>query len=70
MSYWPDLEIPRLKAIIEEKMERQQAEEDYHDAFDYMLSSAKEHGQQLSIQELKVLESDLMLENVGKVCPA
>lgn len=45
-----------MEKIIEEKMERQQVEEEYHDAFDYMLSSAKEHGQQLSIQELKVPE--------------
>ena len=37
-------------------MERQQAEEEYHDAFDYMLSSSKEHGHELSIQELKVPE--------------
>lgn len=43
-----------MEKIIEEKMERQQAEEDYHDAFDYMLSSSKEHGHQLSLQELKV----------------
>ena len=43
-----------MAKIIEEKMERQQAEEEYHDAFDYILSSSKEHGQELSIQELKV----------------
>lgn len=42
-----------MDKIIEEKMERQQTEE-YYDAFDYMLSSAKELGQQLTIQELKV----------------
>lgn len=45
-----------MEKIIEEKMERQQAEEEYHDAFDYMLSSSKEHGHELSIQELKVPE--------------
>lgn len=45
-----------MQKIIEEKMERQQGEGDYQDAFDYMLSSAKEHGQELSIQELKVPE--------------
>lgn len=43
-----------MEKIIEEKLERQQTDEEYHDAFDYMLSSAKEHGQQLSMQELKV----------------
>lgn len=43
-----------MEKIIEEKMERPQAEEEYHDAFDYMLFSAKEHGHELSIQELKV----------------
>ncbi|KAK7901265.1 hypothetical protein WMY93_018034 [Mugilogobius chulae] len=41
-----------MEKIIEEKMERPQTEE-YNDAFDYMLSSAKEHGHTLSIQELK-----------------
>lgn len=35
-------------------------EEEYHDAFDYMLSSAKEHGQQLSIQELKETAVELI----------
>lgn len=43
-----------MEKIIEEKMERQQLEDEYHDAFDYMLSCSKEHGHQLSIQELKV----------------
>lgn len=42
-----------MEKIIEEKMQRQHADE-YYDAFDYMLSSAKENGQDLSIQELKV----------------
>lgn len=37
-------------------MERQQVEDEYHDAFDYMLSSSKENGHELSIQELKVPE--------------
>lgn len=45
-----------MEKIIQEKIERQQAEEEYHDAFDYMLSTSKEHGQQLNIQELKVPE--------------
>ncbi|XP_039995457.1 cytochrome P450 26B1 [Xiphias gladius] len=49
-----------MEKIIEEKMERQQAEDEYHDAFDYMLSSAKEHGQQLSIQELKETAVELI----------
>ncbi|XP_030012286.1 cytochrome P450 26B1-like [Sphaeramia orbicularis] len=49
-----------MEKIIEEKMERQQVEEEYHDAFDYMLSSAKEHGQQLSIQELKETAVELI----------
>lgn len=49
-----------MEKIIEEKMERQQVEEEYHDAFDYMLSSSKEHGHQLSIQELKVQEDDMI----------
>lgn len=45
-----------MEKIIEEKMERQQMEDKYRDAFDYMLSSSKEHGHQLSLQELKVRE--------------
>ncbi|KAL3971657.1 hypothetical protein ACER0C_025006 [Sarotherodon galilaeus] len=40
-----------MEKIIEEKRERQHMDEEYNDAFDYMLSSAKEHGQQLSMQE-------------------
>lgn len=43
-----------MEKIIEEKMERQQVEEEHLDAFDYMLSSSKEQEYQLSIQELKV----------------
>lgn len=42
-----------MEKIIEEKMQKQQSEE-YYDAFDYMLSSAKENGHELSMQELKV----------------
>uniref|UniRef100_A0A7N8Y5Z1 Cytochrome P450 26B1 n=1 Tax=Mastacembelus armatus TaxID=205130 RepID=A0A7N8Y5Z1_9TELE len=49
-----------MKKIIEEKMERQQVEQEYQDFFDYMLSSAKEHGQQLSIQELKETAVELI----------
>ncbi|XP_071390456.1 cytochrome P450 26C1-like [Centroberyx affinis] len=49
-----------MEKIIEEKLERQQAEEEYHDAFDYMLSSSKEAGHQLSIQELKETAVELI----------
>ncbi|KAM6996899.1 LOW QUALITY PROTEIN: cytochrome P450 26C1 [Tautogolabrus adspersus] len=49
-----------MEKIIEEKTERPQADGDYHDAFDYMLSSAKEHGHQLSIQELKETAVELI----------
>ncbi|XP_033996564.1 cytochrome P450 26C1 [Trematomus bernacchii] len=49
-----------MQKIIEEKMARQQAEEEYHDAFDYMLSSAKELGQQINIQELKETAVELI----------
>ncbi|KAG7231846.1 hypothetical protein INR49_010259 [Caranx melampygus] len=49
-----------MEKIIEEKMERPQAEDEYHDAFDYMLSSAKENGQELSIQELKETAVELI----------
>lgn len=49
-----------MEKIIEEKMERQQTQDnEYNDAFDYMLSSAQEHGQELSIQELKVQRSQI-----------
>ncbi|XP_055018668.1 cytochrome P450 26C1 [Boleophthalmus pectinirostris] len=49
-----------MEKIIEEKMERPQTDEEYNDAFDYMLSSAKEHGQTLSIQELKETAVELI----------
>ncbi|XP_034537963.1 cytochrome P450 26B1 [Notolabrus celidotus] len=49
-----------MEKIIEEKMERSQAEEEYHDAFDYMLSSAKEHGHELNMQELKETAVELI----------
>ncbi|KAM9847948.1 LOW QUALITY PROTEIN: cytochrome P450 26C1 [Aulostomus maculatus] len=49
-----------MEKIIEEKMERQHIEEEYHDAFDYMLLSAKELGQELSIQELKETAVELI----------
>lgn len=55
-----------MEKIIEEKRERQHMDEEYNDAFDYMLSSAKEHGQQLSMQELKVPE--LMFTLQGRMC--
>ncbi|KAJ8372678.1 hypothetical protein AAFF_G00280070 [Aldrovandia affinis] len=41
-----------MEKIIEEKLQKQQTEE-YSDAFDHMLSSAKENGLDISIQELK-----------------
>ncbi|XP_061084067.1 cytochrome P450 26B1-like [Conger conger] len=41
-----------MEEIIEEKMQKQQSEE-YSDAFDHILSSAKENGYDLSMQELK-----------------
>ncbi|KAK5854396.1 hypothetical protein PBY51_015468 [Eleginops maclovinus] len=49
-----------MEKIIEEKLERLQAEEEYHDAFDYMLASAKELGQQINIQELKETAVELI----------
>ncbi|XP_037637265.1 cytochrome P450 26B1 [Sebastes umbrosus] len=49
-----------MEKIIEEKLERQQSEDEYHDAFDYILSSSKEQGQQLSIQELKETAVELI----------
>ncbi|KAM4590841.1 LOW QUALITY PROTEIN: cytochrome P450 26C1 [Odontesthes bonariensis] len=49
-----------MEKIIEEKMERQHAESEHYDAFDYMLSSAKEVGHQLSIQELKETAVELI----------
>ncbi|XP_061601493.1 cytochrome P450 26C1 [Cololabis saira] len=50
-----------MEKIIQEKMERPPTEEDeYRDAFDYMLSSAKEQDYQLSIQELKETAVELV----------
>nr|XP_057907397.1 cytochrome P450 26C1 [Doryrhamphus excisus]XP_057907405.1 cytochrome P450 26C1 [Doryrhamphus excisus] len=49
-----------MEKIIEEKMERQQVHDDHLDAFDYMLASAKEHGQDFSIQELKETAVELI----------
>ncbi|XP_062257153.1 cytochrome P450 26C1 [Platichthys flesus] len=49
-----------MEKIIEEKMARQQSDDEYHDAFDYMLSSAKEIGQEVSIQELKETAVELI----------
>ncbi|KAM3605881.1 uncharacterized protein V6R79_006418 [Siganus canaliculatus] len=49
-----------MEKIIEEKMERQQTEDEYNDAFDYMLASAKEYGHQLTIQELKETAVELI----------
>ncbi|XP_034754018.1 cytochrome P450 26C1 [Etheostoma cragini] len=49
-----------MEKIIEEKMARQHTEEEYHDVFDYILLSSKEHGHQLSIQELKETAVELI----------
>ncbi|XP_005937087.1 cytochrome P450 26B1 [Haplochromis burtoni] len=49
-----------MEKIIEEKRERQHMDEEYNDAFDYMLSSAKENDQQLSMQELKETAVELI----------
>ncbi|XP_072293477.1 cytochrome P450 26C1 [Eucyclogobius newberryi] len=49
-----------MEKIIEEKTECPQTADEYNDAFDYMLSSAKEHGQTLSIQELKETAVELI----------
>ncbi|KAM6956415.1 cytochrome P450 26C1 [Aplochiton taeniatus] len=48
-----------MEKIIEEKMQRPNAEE-YYDAFDYMLSSAKETGYELTVQELKETAVELI----------
>lgn len=55
-----------MEKIIEEKKERQHTDEEYNDAFDYMLSSAKENDQQLSMQELKVPELTSTVQ--GRMC--
>ncbi|XP_077351455.1 cytochrome P450 26C1 [Festucalex cinctus] len=47
-----------MEKIITEKMEQNHHE--HLDAFDYMLSSAKEHGHKLSIQELKETAVELI----------
>lgn len=43
-----------MENIIEEKLKKQQHMDEYCDAFDYMLSGAKESGYSLTMQELKV----------------
>lgn len=43
-----------MEKIIEEKLQKQHADE-YCDAFDYMLSSAKENDYEMTLQELKVI---------------
>lgn len=45
-----------MEKILQEKLEQrnQQNQQEHQDAFDYMLSTAKEQGQEISIQELKV----------------
>ncbi|XP_061646639.1 cytochrome P450 26C1 isoform X1 [Phyllopteryx taeniolatus] len=47
-----------MEKIIAEKMEQRRNE--HLDAFDYMLSGAKEHGQDLSVQELKETAVELI----------
>lgn len=42
-----------MAKIIQEKLEKKHTEE-YCDAFDYMLSSAKENDYDMTLQELKV----------------
>uniref|UniRef100_A0A3Q2QJB4 Cytochrome P450, family 26, subfamily C, polypeptide 1 n=1 Tax=Fundulus heteroclitus TaxID=8078 RepID=A0A3Q2QJB4_FUNHE len=49
-----------MEKIIEEKMARQQVDDDYQDAFDLMLAGAKEQGQELSMQELKETAVELI----------
>ncbi|XP_015249688.1 PREDICTED: cytochrome P450 26B1 [Cyprinodon variegatus] len=49
-----------MEKIIEEKMQRQQVDDDYQDAFDLMLAGAKEQGQELNIQELKETAVELI----------
>ncbi|XP_049591285.1 cytochrome P450 26C1 isoform X2 [Syngnathus scovelli] len=50
-----------MEDIIAEKMEQQQHQPREHlDAFDFMLASAKEHGHNLSIQELKETAVELI----------
>ncbi|TRY98787.1 hypothetical protein DNTS_014439 [Danionella cerebrum] len=48
-----------MEKIIEEKLKKHQAS-DYCDAFDYMLSSAKENNYELSMQELKETAVELI----------
>ncbi|XP_051722818.1 cytochrome P450 26B1 [Ctenopharyngodon idella] len=48
-----------MEKIIEEKLKKQQAS-DYCDAFDYMLSSAKENDYELTMQELKETAVELI----------
>ncbi|XP_077095379.1 cytochrome P450 26C1 [Siphateles boraxobius] len=48
-----------MERIIEEKLKKQQAS-DYCDAFDYMLSSAKENDYDLTMQELKETAVELI----------
>ncbi|XP_056333544.1 cytochrome P450 26B1 [Danio aesculapii] len=48
-----------MEKIIEEKLKKQQAS-DYCDAFDYMLSSARENDYELTMQELKETAVELI----------
>ncbi|XP_018604872.2 cytochrome P450 26C1 [Scleropages formosus] len=52
-----------MEQIIKEKLQKQQVEdkdEEHMDAFDYMLSSAKENGHEFSVQELKETAVELI----------
>ncbi|KAL0964515.1 hypothetical protein UPYG_G00324910 [Umbra pygmaea] len=48
-----------MEKIIKEKIQKPESEK-YYDAFDYMLSSAKENRQELSMQELKETAVELI----------
>ncbi|XP_053731165.1 cytochrome P450 26C1 [Synchiropus splendidus] len=49
-----------MEKIIEEKLSRRQDGDGYHDAFDYMLSSATELGHELHVQEMKETAVELI----------
>lgn len=61
-----------MEKIIEEKLRTYQSE-GHMDAFDYMLSSAKENGHELNVQELKVAYQRVIyntkeLSAYGNIC--
>ncbi|MGH0118601.1 UNVERIFIED_CONTAM: hypothetical protein FKN15_050110 [Acipenser sinensis] len=56
-----------MEKIIAEKLQQSQSEE-YSDALDYMLSSAKENGNELNIKELKGIKArDILHECMEKI---